>query len=149
MTDNTTPAFELGEVQLASPAAQQWATALLTFAVTLVTALAAAAEGPWTASVVIGVVVVALQSIVATFVPLVKGVWAGALKVGIPVVLAVLYALVPLLTGTAWTFGNTLVLILAGVNALAAQLGIAIRTSPAIDKGATKVAAGTSTLPLT
>lgn len=130
--DNGTPAITL------SPAAQQWATALLTFVVTVVTALAAAALGPFTATVVVGLVVVILQSVVATFVPLVKGAWAGLLKVGIPVVLAVLYALVPLLTGTPWTFGNTLILILAGVNALAAQLGIAIRKTTTVDQGLAK-----------
>lgn len=134
----TAPAPETTPVVL-SPAAQQWATALLTFVVTVVTALAAAAVGPFTATVIVGLVVVVLQSVVSTFVPLVKGVWAGALKVGIPVVLAVLYALVPLLTDTPWTFGNTLILILAGVNALAAQLGIAIRKTPAIDAGVAKI----------
>lgn len=121
-----------------SSAGQQYATALLTFVVTVVTALSAAAIGPWTATVIVGVIVVILQSVVSTFVPLVKGPWNAALKVGIPVILAVLYALVPLLTGTAWTFGNTLILILAGVNALAAQLGVAIRKAPVVDAGLAK-----------
>lgn len=122
-----------------SPAAQQWATAILTFVVTVVTALAAAVVGHITATVIVGLVVVILQSVISTFVPLVAGFWAGALKVGIPVILAVLYALVPLLTGTAWTIGNTLILILAGVNALAAQLGIAIRKTAPIDAGVAKI----------
>lgn len=122
-----------------SPAAQQWAAALLTFVVTVVTALTAAVAGPLTATVIVGIVVVILQSGTGTLVPLVKGPWSAALKVGIPVILAVLYALVPLLTGTAWTIGNTLILILAGVNALAIQLGVAIRKTPVVDAGVAKI----------
>ena len=140
MSENQTPApaAVLEPAVVLSPAVQQWATAILTFVVTVATALATAIVGPFTATVIIGLVVVVLQSVIAVFVPLIYGPWKGALKVGIPVVLAILYALSPLVTHT-WTVGNWIILILAGVNALAGQLGIAIRLASPVDKGATAV----------
>ena len=112
-----------------TPAGQKYATALLSLAVTLITALSAAAAGPWSLSVILGIVVVVAQGVVAYIVPLLDGAWQGGLKVGISLVLAAVTTVIPLLTGTAWTFSNTLVVILAVVNALTQQLGVAIRTS--------------------
>lgn len=121
-----------------TPSAQKYAVGLLSLAVTLVTALSVTAAGPWTLAVVLGVVVVGLQGVVAYIVPLLPGGWAGGLKTGLAVVLAVLAAILPLLTGTAWTFSNTLVVILAGINALAVQLGVAIRSDASVKASVAK-----------
>lgn len=72
-----------------------------------------------------------LSTIVTYFAPLVPGPWSGALKTGLAVVLGVVGALVPLLgtgtlTGTQWVIVG-----LAGLNALAVQIGVSVRADTA------------------
>ena len=132
MSDTSTPLpAQVGEVVALPSGAQKYAAALLSLAVVLITALAAAAAGPWTASVILGIVVVTLQGFTTHLLPLIDGPWRAVLKVGIALILAGISALLPLLTGLPWTFANTLIVILAIVNAAAAQLGVAIRVTPA------------------
>jgi hypothetical protein len=112
----------------------KYASALLSLTVLLVTSITAALAGPITLTVLIQLGLLFLGGVVTYIVPLMSGPWAGVFKVGIGVVAAALAAIVPLLTGTSWTLQNTLIVVLAVVNALATQLGVAIRKDP-IDAG--------------
>jgi hypothetical protein len=112
----------------------KYATALLSLTVLLVTSLTAALAGPITPTALIQLGLLFLGGVVTYVVPLLSGGWVGGLKVSIGVLAGVLAAVVPLLTGQPWTLQNTLIVLLAGVNALATQLGVAIRKDP-IDAG--------------
>lgn len=117
-----------------SSAGTKYASALLSLTVLLVTSITAALAGPVTLTVLIQLGLLFLGGVVTYIVPLLSGGWVGGLKVGIGVVAAALAAVVPLLTGAHWNLQNTLIVVLAVVNALATQLGVAIRKDP-IDAG--------------
>lgn len=76
-----------------------------------------------------------LSTIVTYVVPLVPGVWAGVLKTGLAVVLGIVGALVPLLATGHLTASQWIIVGLAGLNALAVQIGVVVRTDAAILAG--------------
>lgn len=72
------------------------------------------------------------SSLVTWFAPLVKGIWPDVLKTGLAIVLAVVGALVPLLqNGGHLTATQWIIVGLAGLNALAVHIGVAVRVSAA------------------
>lgn len=102
---------------------------LLSLIVTLLTAFVAIPESQWADPVtVVQFVALAVSTITAVFLPLLTGPWAGALKTGSAVILAVIGALVPLIAqGGHLNVTQIALLVLAGLNALAIQLGVSIR----------------------
>lgn len=139
-----THSLEVQTPPVLSSAGAKYASALLSLTVLLITSITATLSGPINATVLIQLALLFLGGVVTYIVPLLSGGWVGGLKVGIGVIAAGLAAVVPLLTGAPWTLQNTLVVLLAVVNALATQLGVAIRKDP-IDAG-TAVPGGVATI---
>lgn len=73
---------------------------------------------------------VGVGAIVTIWVPLLEGRWAAGLKVGGAVLGAVIAAVIPTLTET-WSASTGIIVFLAGVNALATQLGVNVRVDTA------------------
>lgn len=118
MTD-TTPSITL------PPTAHTYATALLSLAVVLITALISIPN--FTTVTVIQFLILAAGAVAAYIVPLLKsGAWRGLVKTGMAILFAIGTAIVPLV-GSDWSFHTIGLIVLAGVNALAVQLGVAIR----------------------
>jgi hypothetical protein len=110
-----------------TPVAQKYATAILSLVVLIGTALSAALSGPITPVVVWQLVALVLGGVGAFLVPLAPVRWQGVGKTGVAVLGAIVAAVIPLLT-SEWTGQTILIVILAGVNALATELGVVIRT---------------------
>ncbi len=103
---------------------------LLTVLVVLATAFQAALIDGFTPTEAWQLVGLFVGVFVTVFVPLLKTGWAGALKVGGAVLGAIIAAIVPFVTG-AWDMSAVTVVILAGLNALATQLGVNVRVDSA------------------
>lgn len=110
-------------------AVNQWLAGLLTVAITLLTAIQAMPANAWVdAPSVLQFAALALSTILALVLKLGKGRWPGVFKTGAAVLLAIIGAAMPLviqgwfLTPTQW-----LILVIAGLNALAIELGVQIR----------------------
>lgn len=110
--------------------AQKYATALLSLAVVLVTAIIAMPN--FSLVSIIQFVILGAGAVVSYIVPLLRegSAWRGGLKTGVAIFIAILTAIVPLI-GTAWTPQTIAVIILAALNAAATQLGVAIRVDAA------------------
>lgn len=115
-----------GELVSREPLHSKYLTAILTAAVTVGTALATVAHGSIGLTEVVQLVLVALGAVAAYIVPVLPGGWRGGVKVGAVILAAVLTAAVPFLLG-GWSLEAVVIVILAGINALAAQLGVAVR----------------------
>ena len=73
-----------------------------------------------------------IGAVVTFIVPLTSAKWQGYLKTGTGIVIAVLTALVPLASqGWHLTQAQWITVVIAGVSALAVELGVQIRTAPA------------------
>lgn len=59
-------------------------------------------------------------------VPLVKGIWAGALKTGFTALAAIATLIIPFFTGFSWQ--ALVIIFLAVLQAIATQIGVAVRT---------------------
>lgn len=130
---------------------------LLQVLIISVTALQAAIADGLTLTEVWQLAGLVIGAIVSVFVPLSKGAWAGVLKVGGAVLGALIAAIVPFVTD-GWTASAAVIVVLAGLNALATQLGVNMRVDgvraalgdvhvdnavvQSVDPGATAVAAG-------
>lgn len=112
---------------------KRYGAGILATLIAVVTAFVAIPASVYTPEIIIGLAVVGLQAFGVFLLPLVDGPWRGALKTGSAVLLAVLYAVVSFLTGD-----HTLdpaqvgVVVLAALNALASELGVAVRTDPKV-----------------
>lgn len=60
------------------------------------------------------------------FVPLLAGVWAGALKTGFAALAAIATLIIPFITGFSWQ--ALVIIFLAVLQAIATQIGVAART---------------------
>lgn len=98
-----------------------------------VTALQAALADGVTATEAWQLAALIVGAVVSVFVPLLEKGWAGALKVGGAVLGALLAAIVPFATG-GWSAEALVIVALAGLNALATQLGVSIRVDSAKEK---------------
>lgn len=103
----------------------KYLAALLSAIITIITALAAVEV--YTIDAIVQLIILAAGTITTYFVPLVDGRWAARLKTGTALVTALLTALAPLIVSGAFTPQAILVVILAGLNALAVQLGVDVR----------------------
>lgn len=104
----------------------KYTAALLQFVLILVTAFQAAISNGLTTTEAWQLVALGIAAVGTYFLPLVTGPWAGALKVGIAVLGAVVAAIIPLVLGQ-WTAETFIIVMLAGLNALAAQIGVSAR----------------------
>lgn len=104
----------------------KYATALLQFVLVLVLAVQASmSEGISTVEAwQLGAV--AIANVGTYFVPLLSSGWIGAGKTGVAILGAIVAAIIPLVNN-AWTAETITIVILAGLNALAAQAGVGIR----------------------
>lgn len=105
----------------------KYAAALLSIAIAIFTALAAIPVGQRTPESLWQVALIGIGAVVTWWVPLVGIKWAGMLKTGAAVLAAVIGALIPLLITGTLTGSQWLVLGLAGLNALAVEVGVGIR----------------------
>ena len=83
-----------------------------------------------------GLLVLGAQAVITYLVPLLSGRWAGGFKTGASIVIAVVGTLIPLIAqGGHLLPSQWAILILSGLNALAAEIGVQIRldTPPLID----------------
>lgn len=94
------------------------------------TALQTAVAAGWNATAAWQFAGLVVGAVVTVFVPLLKGGWAGGLKVGGAVLGALIAALVPFVTA-GWTPNAVIIVVLAAVNALATQLGVYVRVDSA------------------
>ena len=108
----------------------KYATAILSLAVVILTALTAAASGPVTLTTILQLAVLALGGVITYIVPILDGRWKGGVKTGVAVVAALVSAVIPLVGG-GFTWQAVFIVVLAGVQALATQLGVAIRVDAA------------------
>ena len=96
----------------------------------LMTALLAALVDGLTIEEIWQLAGVGVGAVVTIYVPLLQGAWAAGLKVGGAVLGAVIAAVIPLLAGT-WDLSSALIVLLAGLNVLATQLGVDVRVDSA------------------
>lgn len=106
--------------------ANKYTTALLQFVLVLITAVQAALTGGLDTVEMWQLVALGVAAVGTYFLPLVQGPWAGALKVGVAVVGAAIAAVIPLVNGV-WTGETFIIVLLAALNALAAQIGVSVR----------------------
>lgn len=112
----------------------KFAVALLQFTLLLVTSLSVSLQGGFDAVEIAQFVAIAAGAGVTFFVPLVSGKWSGLLKTGFAIVAAIATALIPFITQGFITPDQVMLVILAALNAIASEVGIAIRKS-VIDAG--------------
>ena len=110
----------------------KYAVGLLQVAIILVTSLGAAlSDNDLTPVEAFQVGALVIGAVVSVFVPLLQGAWAAGLKVGGAALGAVLAAIVPIIDtangGPGWTASAIMIVVLAGLNALATQLGVDVR----------------------
>jgi hypothetical protein len=98
-----------------------------------ITALQAAMAGGVTATEAWQLAGLVVGAIVSVFVPLLQGPWAGGLKVGGAILGAIIAAVVPFAVG-GWNADALVIVILAGLNALATQLGVSVRIDSVKEK---------------
>jgi hypothetical protein len=110
-------------------AVNQWLAGLLTLAITLLTAIQVMPEDAWTdAPSVLQFAALAISSILALVLKLGRGRWPGVFKTGAAVALALIGAAMPLvIQGWFLTPSQWLLLVIAGLNALAIELGVQVR----------------------
>lgn len=118
----------------------KYLVAVVAIALAVLNALQTAIVGGVTPSEVAQLVVVLAGACASIAVPLVPGVWAGLVKTGLAIVTALATALAPLLITGQITPEQWITVILAGVTALAVQIGVTIRTDSI--KAAADVIAG-------
>lgn len=111
----------------------KWAAGLLTLAITVLTGAVAIPEASWAIPLTVwqfaGMVV---GTVLAIFLPLSTGPWTAGLKVGGALIAALIGNVVGVLAeGGEWGYTAWLLLGLALLNALAAQLGVGIRVDSA------------------
>lgn len=106
--------------------ANKYTAAMLQFILVLVTALQASLSGGLDTVEIWQLVALAVASVGTFFLPLVAGPWAGALKTGVAVLGAIVAAIIPLVNGV-WSSEASIIVVLAALNALAAQIGVSVR----------------------
>ncbi|GAA3729982.1 hypothetical protein GCM10022239_03250 [Leifsonia bigeumensis] len=105
----------------------KYLAALLSIAIVLITAFVAIPDDQRTPATLWQLGILAAGAIATYLVPIVDGRWAGLLKTGAAIVAAVIGALIPLLGSGHLTVTQILVLILAGLNVLAVEVGVNVR----------------------
>lgn len=123
----------------------KYLVAAVGIALALLNAFQIAISGGITDAEVWQIVVVAAGVGISIVVPLVKGPWAGALKTGFAALGAVAAALVPLFVeGHGPTPEQWFTVAIAGVSAIAIQIGVSVRVDT-IKAAASVIDAGTAT----
>lgn len=122
---NTIPAAQAATLEVAPSPLATYAAAILSIGLVVIQAFVAVTE--FTPTAIIQLAIVAVGAIGTYLAPVVDGRWAGALKVGVAVVAAILSACVPLVTGDVYTPQTIALVVLAGMQALAAEVGVGIR----------------------
>jgi hypothetical protein len=110
----------------------RYATALLSFAVTIVGALVLIPADGFDLAAGIGLAVLAITTGAQLGLPLAPTRWQGLFKTGAVAVAAVLQALVPLLTGGVFNHVTIGLLVLTGLQAIAGEIGIQVRQTAAL-----------------
>jgi len=103
----------------------KYAAALLNIALVIFGGLAVIEV--WNIDAVAQFVALAGGSIVVYYAPLLDAKWAGALKTGAAVVIAIVAALVPLVNGGDYSGQSIALVVVAGLNALATEVGVKLR----------------------
>lgn len=106
----------------------KYLVALVAIILAVLNALQVAVVGGIERAEVAQLVIVGAGALIAIAVPLVPGKWAGLLKTGLSIVIALATALAPLLITGTITLEQWITVILAGVQALAVQIGVSVRT---------------------
>lgn len=112
----------------------KWAAGLLTLAITVLTGAVAIPESAWASPLTVwqfaGMIV---ATVVVIFLPLSQGRWAAALKVIGALLSALIANVIGILTSglTDWGYAQYLLVGLALLNALAAELGVSVRVDAA------------------
>lgn len=104
----------------------KYATAILQFVLVLVVALQAALSGGLDLVEVWQLAALTVANIGTYFVPLLKSGWIGLGKTAVAVLGAAVTAIIPLVYGV-WTAETFIIVVLAALNALASEAGVAIR----------------------
>jgi hypothetical protein len=105
--------------------------AFLSFALVIVGALVTIPSGAldWKAGIQLGII--GLSAGVTLLLPLVPSLkWQGILKTGIPVLLAVLNGVTPLILGGRYDHATIGLIVLNGLQVLASEIGVQVRTFP-------------------
>jgi hypothetical protein len=109
----------------------KYSAALLQIAIIVIGAYSIL-QTPVSAIAAWGLVVLAAQAVVTYLVPVLTGRWAGGFKTGAAIVIAVVGTLIPLIAqGGHLLPSQVAILILSGLNALAAEIGVQIRLDTA------------------
>ncbi|MEP6477860.1 MAG: hypothetical protein ABJB03_00585 [Rhodoglobus sp.] len=107
----------------------KYAAALFHFALAVLAALATAFKaGPLTPTIIGQLVVFAIGTFVVWWVPLLNTRWQGLLKVIAAGAVAAVTAIVPLIVAHSFTLQDATVVVYAILGAVAAGLGVALRT---------------------
>lgn len=105
--------------------------AIIQIAVLVLAALQAALSNGLTVVESLQIVGIGIGAVVTYVVPLLATGWAAAFKVAGAVLGAVIAAAIPLAAGE-WNASTLLIVVLAGLNALATQVGVDVRVQAAI-----------------
>lgn len=104
---------------------RKYLAALLSVAIVILTALAAVEV--YTVDAIAQIAILALGTITTYFVPLLNGRWAGILKTGAALLAALIAAAAPLVIAGTYSPQAVLVVVLAGLNVLAVEVGVNVR----------------------
>jgi hypothetical protein len=104
----------------------RYLSAILSTVIVLLTSFVAIPSYSWTLGnpQVAAFVALAASTVVSYFVPIVSGAWPGVLKTGVGILAAIFAAVWPLLAGGQIDW---LIVVLAGLNALAQEVGVNVR----------------------
>ncbi len=107
-------------------AINRYLSAILSTAIVLLTALVAIPSDAWTlgSPQITTFVALAASTVISYLVPLSSGKWAGIYKTGIAILAGIFTAVWPLLAGGSIDWR---VVVLAGLNALAQEIGVNVR----------------------
>lgn len=113
----------------------KYAAALLSIALVVVTAFVAIPDGALSLGAVLQLAVLAVAAVGTYLVPVASVRWRGLMKTGVAIVGAALVAVVPFVTTGTITATGIAIVVLAGLNALAVEVGVQIRADAPIIEG--------------
>lgn len=126
--------IKVATIPVTEPLRSKYAAAVLSTLVVVGTSLATALGGHVDWSVLLQLAIVTAGAVGTYIVPVLPTGWRGGGKVGVAILAALLTAAVPFVGG--WTAQAVVLIILAGVQAAAVHLGVAIRVDGQNSTGA-------------
>lgn len=113
---------------------KRFAASLLPFLVLVLTAFTVIPEAAYVEPATwIQFASLLVANAVALVVPLADSKWRGLYKTGGTIIVAILGAVLTFIVQGEFTVANVVLVVIAGLSALASEIGVQVRTAPAVD----------------